>query len=170
MRKLEYTHIAALSAICAGFPVAQAIHELWIDKESPHFLEIFTRKPSKENLHSWDDNAKDRSIFAKWLRPKTLQLRFDVLGEMAPKVLQGEGDWLFYNQDVDYLLQPPYTDARFYKGTFDTLITGKRVNVRNPLVAITEFRDQLKERGIELLLVPIPGKPAIYPEKLWKEP
>jgi hypothetical protein len=35
-------------------------------------------------------------------------------------------------------------------------------------VAMTDFRDRLRERGIELLLVPIPGKPSIYPEMLVK--
>lgn len=28
------------------------------------------------------------------------------------------------------------------------------------------FRDQLKERGIALVVVPIPGKPSVYPDKL----
>ncbi len=168
MRKLEWTLVGALLSVCAGFPLLQAAHEALVDKDVPHLFELFKNFPNKENLHRWDDNAKDRSIFAAWLRPKTLQLRYDLLKEMAPKSLQGEGDWLFYNQDVDYLLQPPYTDARFYKGTFDTLVGGKRVNLRNPLVAITDFRDRLQARGIQLLLVPIPGKPVIYPEKLWK--
>lgn len=167
MRKLEWTAVFALLAVVAGFPLAQAVHEIVVDKEVPHVFDVFRRLPSKETLHRWDDNSKDRSVFAKWLRPVTLQLRYDLLGEMAPKSVKGEEDWLFYNQDVDYLLQPPYTDKRFYKGTFDTLIAGKRVNLRNPLVAMEDFRDRLKARGIELLLIPIPGKPSIYPEKLW---
>ncbi|MDB5048440.1 MAG: hypothetical protein JWO30_1511 [Fibrobacteres bacterium] len=167
MRKLEWTLAIALLAIVAGFPLFQAAHEAVVDKEIPHVFDVFRIAPSKESLHRWDDNSKDRSVFAKWLRPVTLQFRYDMLGEMAPKSVKGEEDWLFYNQDVDYLLQPPYTDERFYKGTFDTLIAGKRVNLRNPLVAMEDFRDRLKARGIELLLVPIPGKPSIYPEKLW---
>lgn len=168
MRKLEWTLVIALLAVVGGFPLFQAAHEAVVDREMPHVFDVFTKFPSKENLHRWDENSKDRSVFAKWLRPATLQLRYDLFGEMAPKSLKGEEDWLFYNQDVDYLLQPPYTDGRFYKGTFDTLISGKRVNVRNPLVAMEDFRDRLKARGIELLLAPIPGKPSVYPEKLWR--
>lgn len=168
MRKLEWTVVIALLAVVAGFPLFQAAHEAVVDKELPHVFDVFRTSPTKENLHRWDDNSKDRSVFAKWLRPVTLQFRYNALGEMAPKSLKGEGDWLFYNQDVDYLLQPPYTDDRFYKGTFDTLIAGKRVNLRNPLVAMEDFRERLKARGIELLLAPIPGKPSVYPEKLWR--
>lgn len=174
MRKLQWTLVASLLAVCAGFPIAQAIHEVVVERGAPHVADLFMRLPSKESLHRWDENAKDRSIFAAWLRPKTLQLRFDLLGEMNPKAIRGMGrgapggseDWLFYNQDVDYLLHPPYTDERFYSGTFDTLVDGKRVNLRNPLVAMQDFKDRLAARGIKLLLVPIPGKPSLYPEKL----
>lgn len=166
MRKLEWTLVAALLSVVAGFPIAQAVYELAVDRERPHVLALFTTEPNKENLHRWDENAKDRSIFAKWLRPVTLQLRYDLLGEMSPKALKGADGWLFYNQDVDYLLHPPYTDQRFYEGTFDTLVEGRRVNLRNPLVAMKDFRDRLKSRGIGLLLIPVPGKPSIYPEKL----
>ncbi|MCC6154547.1 MAG: hypothetical protein IT367_12345, partial [Candidatus Hydrogenedentes bacterium] len=35
-----------------------------------------------------------------------------------------------------------------------------------PLRAITSFRDQLKARGIELLLVITPGKESVYPNRL----
>jgi hypothetical protein len=166
MRKLEWTLVASLLLVVAGFPLAQAVYEMAADKEAPHLVSFFTQAPTKENLHRWDENAKDRSIFAKWLRPRTLQLRYDVLGEMNPKAVKGVEDWLFYNQDVDYLLHPPYTDERFYDGTFDTLIAGKHVNIRDPRIAMQDFKDRLAARGIELLLIPIPGKPSIYPEKL----
>jgi hypothetical protein len=165
MRALQWTLVAALLAVCAGFPIIQAVHET-VGEGRPHLANLFDRAPTKESLHRWDENAKDRSIFAKWLRPRTLQLRYDLLGEMNPKALEGRDGWLFYNQDVDYLLQPPYTDERFYSGTFDSLIGGQRVNLRNPLVAMQDFKDRLEARGIELLVVPIPGKPSIYPEKL----
>lgn len=167
MRKLEWTIVASLLAVTAGFPICQAFYEWLGEKQTPHVFAIFGETPTKKHLHGWDAAAKDRSIFSKWLQPRVLQLRYKLLGEMGAKSLKGTDGWLFYNQDVDYLMHPPYSDRRFYKGTFDTLVAGKRVNVRNPLVAITDFRDQLKARGIELLLIPIPGKPAIYPEKLW---
>jgi hypothetical protein len=31
--------------------------------------------------------------------------------------------------------------------------------------AIVRFRDQLKERGVTLVVLPVPGKPAVYPEQ-----
>jgi len=166
MRKLECSLVVALLLICAGFPLLQAGYEIFVDHEKPFLLNFFTQKPGKENWHRWDENAKDRSVFSKWLRPKTLQLRYDLFKEMAPKAIAGVDDWLFYNQDVDYLIDPTYSENRFYKGSFDTLISNKRVNIRNPFIAIEHFRDELKAQNIQLLIVPIPGKPSIYPEKL----
>lgn len=166
-RGLAWILVASLLAVAAGFPLFQAAHEAAVGKELPHVFELFRRAPTKENLHRWDDNAKDRSVFAKALRPWALQKRYDLFKEVAPKSVQGVDGWLFYDQDVNYLLDPPCTDERFYKGTFDTLVDGKRVNLRDPLVAMEDFRARLAARGIGLLLVPIPGKPSIYPEKLY---
>ena len=36
----------------------------------------------------------------------------------------------------------------------------------NPVKAIERFRDQLKAKGVELLVVITPGKPSIYTERL----
>src|SRR5437762_9982012 len=36
----------------------------------------------------------------------------------------------------------------------------------DPIPAIVDFREQLKKRGIDLLLMPVPPKAAIYPEKI----
>ena len=38
----------------------------------------------------------------------------------------------------------------------------------DPLAAIVDFHDQLKKAGIELLIVPVPAKAAIYPERISK--
>jgi hypothetical protein len=158
--------LGSLLLIAAGFPVAQAIYEAVVLRERPHVLEAFRQMPTKDRLHAWDQASKDRSIFGKAVRPAMLQGRYDLLGEMGPKALAGRDAWLFYRPDADYLLWPAFDHPRFYKDTYDTLVDGRRVNPRNPLVAILRFRNQLSARGIELLMVPIPGKAAVYPEKL----
>ena len=63
------------------------------------------------------------------------------------------GRWLFYRQDVEFLVQPSPLDVRSAK-------------LDNPIQAILKFRDQLKAKGVELLVVVTPGKPSIYPERL----
>lgn len=42
----------------------------------------------------------------------------------------------------------------------------RRLARRDPMPAIVSFNRQLKKAGIELVLLPVPGKVAIYPDKL----
>src|SRR5213083_777607 len=45
--------------------------------------------------------------------------------------------------------------------------TAQPSNATNdPVAAIVDFRDQLAARGIQLLVMPVPNKETIYPEKL----
>lgn len=165
-RPLFAAVLGSLLLIAAGFPLAQAIYEMAVLRERPHVLEALRQVPSKAGLHAWDQAAKDRSIFGKAIRPAVLQWRLDLLGDAGPKALPGRDSWLFYRPDADYLILPAFDEPRFYKDAYDTLVEGRRVNPRNPLIAMKRFRDQLQARGIALLVVPIPVKAAVYPEKL----
>jgi len=162
---LTWTVIGSLCLVIAGIPAYQAAREA-ADGKLPHIFRLFSTRPTKATLHGWDQESRDRSVVAKAVRAKMLQNQFDLFGDAGSKALVGKDGWLFYRPDVEYLAQPDFRDERFYLGTFDTLVDGKRVNVRNPLVAIRDVHRQLSARGIRLLVVPIPGKPSIYPEKL----
>ena len=162
---VEWTAIASLLAVAVGVPVAQAIHEISAGR-TPFLLELFQRIPTKTNLHGWDRQVRDNSIVAKAIRPAMLQGQFDLFGDAGAKALVGRNGWLFYKPDVDFLVQPRIDQDRFYLGTFDTTMDGRRQNLRNPMVAIRDVHRQLVERGIRLVVVPVPGKPTIYPEML----
>ena len=162
---LTWTVIGSLLAVTGGIPVYQAIHEI-AEGKKPHLLRLFTTAPTKQSLHGWDQEARDQSVVGKAVRNRMLQWQYDWFQDVGPKALRGKSDWLFYRPDVEYLVQPDFRNERFYLGTFDTIVGGKRSNLRNPLVAIRDVRDQLAKRGIRLVVVPIPGKPSIYPENL----
>jgi len=164
-RVLEWTAIGCLLAVAAGVPLTQAIHEY---KTSGRIFlaSLFTHAPTKENLHGWDRQSRDNSIFAHAIRPRLLQWQYDLFGDVGPKALAGRSGWLFYRPDVEYLTRPRVDQERFYLGSFDTSLAGHRVNLRNPLVAIRDVNRQLAARGIHLVVLPVPGKPSIYPEKL----
>jgi len=42
----------------------------------------------------------------------------------------------------------------------------KRLARRDPMAAIVSFNAQCKKAGVELILLPVPGKVAVYPDKL----
>ena len=63
----------------------------------------------------------------------------------------GRDGWLFFRNDLMYLLSGDLRD---------------QPEGKNPWPAIIDFRDQLQARGVDLLLVVIPTKAEVYPEKL----
>ena len=67
------------------------------------------------------------------------------------KAVRGDSSFLFYRQDVDFLVKP----APWIIDSLD-----------NPIEAVLDFKKELEKRGVELLVVVVPGKPSIYPEFL----
>ena len=65
--------------------------------------------------------------------------------------LIGADGWLFFRGDLAYLLSG---DLR------------RQPDNRDPYPAIVDFHEQLRARGIDMLLVVIPTKAEVYPEKL----
>jgi len=81
-------------------------------------------------------------------------LRFLILNDLGKKAIQGMDGWLFYDLDVRYLTER-LPDSKNPEPPGDEMIQ-----------SVLSFHRRLAERGIRLLLLPAPGKPGIYPEKL----
>ena len=106
-------------------------------------------------LRAFENKVEDENALVLAFRPKYQLAVWNVFNDPGEKVVlgAGEGRWLFYRQDVEFLVQPSPLDVRSAK-------------LDNPIQAILKFRDQLKAKGVELLVVITPGKPSIYPERL----
>ena len=121
-------------------------------------------------LRAFENKIDDESAIVLALRPKYQLAVWNLFSDPGEKVVLGaagdcigkscgrekakpEDKWLFYRQDVEFLVQPSPLDVRSAK-------------LDNPVMAIEKFRDQLKAKGVELLVVITPGKPSIYPERL----
>ena len=76
------------------------------------------------------------------------------------KVIVGSDGWLFYSGDYDYLVNPGFMQAgRMHKRD----LAGAHPDA---VAAIKKFADDLKVRDIRLILIPAPGKPLVYGDKL----
>lgn len=110
-------------------------------------------------LRAFEKTVEDENAVVLAIRPKYQLAVWNLFSDPGEKVVLGsdpssESDsWLFYRQDVEFLVQPSPLDDRADK-------------LDNPVKAIEVFRDQLKAKGVELLVVVVPGKPSIYPERL----
>ncbi len=84
------------------------------------------------------------------------------LGEGNTKTRVGDDGWLFFKPAIEAITAGGPMRSREIGAASDPAL--KRW--QPPLPVIIRYGEQLRERGIELLLVPVPVKPMIYPEKL----
>jgi hypothetical protein len=141
---------ASFLLLIYGVPLTQAGLE-FADGHLPRFLDIFIRPPTRANLRSYERELDDASLFAKASRPWVQYAWFKVFRYAGEKVVVGRDGWLFYKPDLDYLIQPSASG---------------RDSAEDPIPTILDFRDQLAARGIRLMVIPLPGKPTIYADKL----
>ena len=121
-------------------------------------------------LRAFEKKVEDENALVLKFRPQYQLAVWKIFSDPGEKVVLGSdcdpnvkncakrpGRWLFYRQDVEFLVQPSPLDVRSAK-------------LDNPIQAILKFRDQLKAKGVELMVVVVPGKPSIYPERLSRLP
>lgn len=116
--------------------------------ERPLLLELFAQPPSQEHLRTFERDLEGRNPIANSLRPWVQMLNFTLLADGGERGIRGRDGWLFYRPGVRYLTEPwpPSGD--------------------DALAAIRSLSDQLAERDILLLVLPVPGKASIYPDRL----
>lgn len=77
------------------------------------------------------------------------------------QVYMGRDKWLFAKAEVDYLTGKGFLEPEMWRKA-----ERKKAGVQpDPLKAILDFNRQLKAHGIVLIVMPIPSKATIHPEK-----
>ena len=157
-------------AILLGIPLIQLFWDFPFKKEHLHsFLDKEVVKSSSwiDNLlkyneycirlkSEWETKMEDISFlqgFSSILFQSVLTGIFQTGNE---KAIIAKDNWLFYDKDISYLAG---------KGipTKNCLSSDKTVS---PAECIIDFSCQLQRMGIDLVVMPVPLKPQLYPEKL----
>lgn len=112
-------------------------------------------------LRAYEKELEDRSLFVLSVRPVMQLLRYGFLGDLGIKAIGGRNGWLFYRPGIEYLYRPSVFDPRSKSVDYND----KALN-DDPIRVITDFKKQLNDRGIELMVVVVPGKGSIYPDLL----
>jgi hypothetical protein len=112
------------------------------------------------------ESGLDRLPYARDLRRGTQQFFTSALGEGSGKVLIGPGGWLFYRPEIQAItgwgplkIEP-----------FSVMKDPEVARLRPAREHVLAFAAALQERGIPLLLVPVPVKTMLYPELLLRQP
>jgi len=82
-------------------------------------------------------------------------------GKENANVVRGKDGWLFFAGELRSL-----GVGRFWGAAAAKVSRAPNPAHADPLPALLDFKAQLDRAGIELLVVPVPAKAAIYPEKV----
>lgn len=166
----DRTHISRLLlvggflAVLVVVPLGQAAVE-WYRGVPIQATDLFRRPPTVENLRGFEQSLEDAWWGNRWVRPKMQQALFLATGDTGPKAIRGRAGWLFYRPGVACLCEKDRLEQGNPHSTWVVPPNGE--TRRNAVAkAIVRFRDQLRERGLGLLVVPVPAKASVYPEML----
>ncbi|MFN2621498.1 MAG: hypothetical protein ABR611_01520 [Chthoniobacterales bacterium] len=83
------------------------------------------------------------------------------LEQTKTAAVAGSDGWLFFGGELRLL-----SLGRFWGNDAAKVSRAHKPDLADPIPAILDFQQQLKARGIELLVVPVPPKASVYPEKI----
>ncbi|HEX5716581.1 MAG TPA: hypothetical protein VF179_10505 [Thermoanaerobaculia bacterium] len=114
------------------------------------FAEFAADRPLLDSILRFEDRLEEESWVQQELLPPVQLFLTGVLGTGNEQVVPGRDGWLFYRPAVDSLTGPGFPeDAR---------------------PALLDLHRRLADRGIRMLVLPVPVKAAVHPEKLTSRP
>ncbi len=118
-------------------------------------------------INSYETELEDRSFLAEYFIPKMQDLTARWAGLGNEQAYLGREGWLFYRPGVDYLIGPGFLNPAFQKrrALSGDASVGSAVQP-DPVLAIVDFKNQLEARNIHLIVMPVPVKGVVEPERL----
>lgn len=147
-----------------GVPAVQIALEL-AHGQRVQFADLFRYPPTLANLRRYETALESQSWVRQQVRPAVQRCLFAGLRDTGSQALLGTGHWLFYRPGVRYLIKGDRPDApdasAWWVAPADT--PNRR---QAAMQAVLEFRGRLQERGIALVVMPVPEKSSVYPDRL----
>ncbi len=124
------------------------------------FAEWRQKDDLQKSIKAYETAIEDTSLLRKLLLTPVQRGLVRIFNLGNEKVIVGKDGWLFFAGDYEYLINSGFlTRERLHK----RMLTGVQPD---PVKAILNFKEQLAERSIKLILLPVPVKPMIYSDKL----
>jgi SGNH hydrolase-like domain, acetyltransferase AlgX len=124
-------------------------------------LPVFALMLSLENTAIQHQLAATELTSTQQKFSSELARKFQTSQKLGAGAVAGEDGWLFLAADLRLL-----SIGQFWAEAAMRVSHASKRDSADPLPAIVDFQAQLKQRGIELLLVPVPPKAVVYPEKI----
>ena len=107
-----------------------------------------------------DRSGADEPNLAASLRKK-LTAKVSEAEKKNQSAIPGDDGWMFFVPELRALTVGP-----FWGDDAVQVSRSSKPEYADALPAIVDFHKQLKQAGIELLVVPVPAKAAVYPEEI----
>ena len=123
-----------------------------------------------ESIHRLENSLEEGSFLRKIFLPPLQYVLLRFFDKGNDKAIPGKDGWLHFAPALDYLVGPPFLhpDQLRIRETAHKL--WEKPLQPDPLAAIIDFHKQLADRGVALIVVPIPVKAAIQPDKISTRP
>ncbi len=115
-------------------------------------------------IDKFEKDLKAESLLTRLVLPRVQELLI-YAGSGNEKAYVGRQHWLFYRPGIDYCTGPGFLDPRHLARQADRGSEWRPAPQPDPRPAILQFQRQLADRGIRLVLVPVPDKATIHPER-----
>lgn len=103
--------------------------------------------------------ADDQAVVRTFLADLSKQAAASSKAEQF--VIQGKNGWMFFVPELRGLSVGP-----FWGEAAARVSRSMKPAYADPLPAIVDFHNQLRQAGIELIVMPVPAKAAVYPERI----
>lgn len=127
---------------------------------------VSTNRIVLTGLSGFERSLENESFIGRSLRPPAQVFMTGWLGAGNERVYPGRDGWLFYRQDVEHVTSPGFLDPARIRRRIAAAPEWTDPPQPDPRAAIAEFNRDLVARGIALVVVPTPVKPAVHPEML----
>ena len=117
-------------------------------------------------LSGFERALENDSLLGQALRPPAQLLMTGWLGAGNERVYPGREGWVFYRPDVEHVTGRGFLDPRELRRRIAAAPEWTDPPEPDPRPAIIQFKSDLANRGIALIVVPVTLKPSVHPEKL----
>ncbi len=162
-------------------PLGQNVYDLWhgtvisfalqkgaaSGSEQSLFTLINSRnKAIMESIHQLENTLEEGSLLRKVFLPPLQYVLLEFFSKGNEKAIPGRDGWLHFGPALDYLVGPPFLQPEQLQERAQAHKLWEKPIQPDPLTTIIEFKDQLAARGITLIILPVPVKAAIQPDKI----
>lgn len=155
-----------LAALLTGLFLGLIVAVPLLQPNLEPFRELAQDRPLLDSMIRFEDRLEEESWVVEDLLPPVQLFLTRVLGTGNEQVYPGRDGWLFYRPAVDSLTGPGFLE--------EDILEARRVppidTEPDPRPALLDLQDLLQARGIRMVVLPVPVKAAVHPEKLTPRP